>query len=141
MSCFDFQSWPIIWVYSFFTGCKWMIESEFVVVTADMGTVSGCRFSTGFSILIFGFRGVAMGGLIQLDASLKSPSRRGGIDCILGVRCDQRNVPSTGRGILYSGGTEICHRSLWNFALRIKGCVRDTRELVGCYWPSRGGFH
>ena len=40
-----------------------MLESEFVCVTADMGTISGCKFDRGL-VFIFGFRGVAMGGLI-----------------------------------------------------------------------------
>ena len=46
-----------------------MIESQFVVVTADMGTSSGCRFDWG-GILIFGFLGVVFELSCQHDVSL-----------------------------------------------------------------------
>ena len=92
-----------------------MIESEFVVVTADMCIVSGCKFDSGGILILFCFRGVgfelsrkhhflfvvcstvwvtesAVVGRIVLAG------QKGEGDCILGVRDDQGIVPSTGRG-------------------------------------------
>ena len=49
-----------------------MIESEFVVVTADMGAVSGCRFDWG-GILLLRLSGVGFELSWEHDVLLPDP--------------------------------------------------------------------
>ena len=42
-------------LYIVFSGSNWMIESAYVFVIADMGTVSRCSFDWGGVYIVFAF--------------------------------------------------------------------------------------
>ena len=84
-----------------------MIDFEFVVVTADMGTDSGCRFDWGGILIYFIFW--LSKWVTESNWTCSFRGAEGGSDCIIGVRCEQRHGPSSGGVDCTRVGTEILH--------------------------------
>ena len=79
-------------------------------MAADLGTISGCRFDWALNF-DFWFSGCCDGWL-HLVGRIVFAKQKGGSDFILGVRCDQRNLPSTGGRGAYSFVACLSHLTI-----------------------------